>query len=330
MDSRAIIAGVMARHDAHCTVDEFHEAVNVTFHNFESEVYDTEHASMWESLPLQFSLLVNDWLATNGGNPPRALRLLDIGCGTGLATDSILKTQIGKNIETICLLDTSPAMLRRVSDRAAQWPVAPTIKEGLLDSLEGEAKFDLIVTCSVLHHVPDLPSFFKEVRRLQADNGVFLHLQDPNGDFLADAELKQRIASYSKRHLPDWVYRLAPGRILGRLYRELIGRQGQDYISKTNRTLLEQGTIQSPLTVHEIFQITDIHVQDGEDISIAAMRTWMPGCDLVSSRYYSFRGEQRSDLPQRLREEEDRLVAGRARNGQYAGAIWKLRSAMSQ
>jgi SAM-dependent methyltransferase len=325
MESTAIIAAIMQRHGAKCSVEEFHNAVNVTFHEFESEVYDSEHKCMWESLPRQFALLIDDWLA---GLPqvPRDIRLLDIGCGTGLATDSIVKTRVGKNLQSISLLDTSPAMLRRASERGAQWPKTPSIHQGLLDSLEGQSRFDLIITCSVLHHVPDVPAFLRDVRRLQAPNGVFLHLQDPNGDYLNDPELASRTAEFAKQRTPEWMRRIAPRRIMRRLVREVTGKQPDDYVSKTNRKLLENGVVESSLTVRELYEITDIHVLDGEGIPVSRMRTWMPDYDLISTRSYGFWGELWSDLPPGLRTREEELISSRAPNGQYVGGIWKLRS----
>jgi 2-polyprenyl-3-methyl-5-hydroxy-6-metoxy-1,4-benzoquinol methylase len=326
MEPEAIIGQIMERHGGQSTLEEFHHAVNVTFHEFESEVYDREHASMWESLPRQFALLVDDWLAA-GPAPPAAIRLLDIGCGTGLATDSVLRTRVGAAVESVHLLDTAPSMLRRASERACQWKVPVTRQEGLLDSVSGEKRFDLIVTCSVLHHIPHLEPFLKTVRKLQADGGVFLHLQDPNGDSANDPELRQRVSQYSRRLLPDWAYRFTPRRVLGRIRRELTGKQGQDCVSRTIRALLERGIVKTPLTVRELFEITDIHVQDGGGISMARMKSWLPGYDCLSQRSYAFMGKLPSELPPRWRKLEDGLIAARALNGSHTGAIWKLRSA---
>lgn len=315
----------MERHGGQSTLAEFHHAVNVTFHEFESEVYDREHADMWGSLPRQFALLVDDWLAADPA-PPARIRLLDIGCGTGLATDSLLKTRAGAAVESVHLLDTSPSMLRRASERACQWKVPVTRQEGLLDSVSGEKRFDLIVTCSVLHHIPQLEPFLNTVRKLQADGGVFLHLQDPNADCIDDPELLQRTSKYSRRLLPKWACRFTPRRVLERLRRELTGTQGQDCVSKTNRALVERGIVKTPLTVQELYSITDIHVQDG-GISIARMKSWLPGYDCLSQRSYAFMGKLPSELPPRWRKLEDGLIAARALNGSHTGAIWKLRSA---
>jgi SAM-dependent methyltransferase len=306
-------------------MEEFYSFLNLTFHEFESESYDDVHVYMWESLPPQFNLLIEDCLRSYP-DMPGELRLLDIGCGTGLASDSLFKTAIGSRIRAIDLLDISPEMLKRASQRASRWPAPATCHRGLIDSLPEGCRYEVIVTCSVLHHIPDLPAFLRAVRRLQADGGVFLHLQDPNGDFLEDAELRQRRALLSKRALPKWVYRLAPRRIAGRIYRELTGKQGQDYISKTNRALLEKGLVATPLSVAEIFAITDIHAQEGtQGISMRLMQSWMREYECLSRRSYAFFGEAASQLPSKYRRIEEDLIRRRALNGQEVSAIWKLR-----
>ena len=182
-----------------------------------------------------------------------------------------------------------------------------------------------------MHHVPDLPAFLHMVRRCQAANGVFLHIQDPNGDFLNDPELKQRMAQHSRRLIPEWASRLTPWRIGRRIYRELIGQKGEAYIWKTNRALLEKGIISRPLTVQELFAITDIHATPGDSagISISRMRCWMPEYDCIAQRSYGFFGELWSKLPPVRKAIEQRLIASRAPNGFHIGAIWKLRPAAS-
>jgi 2-polyprenyl-3-methyl-5-hydroxy-6-metoxy-1,4-benzoquinol methylase len=326
MEGYAIIGPIMERHGARCGMEEFHSFLNLTFHEFESESYDELHAHMWESLPPQFNLLIEDCLRSYA-DMPGDLRVLDIGCGTGLASDSLFKTAIGSRIRAIDLLDISPEMLKRASQRASRWPAPATCHRGLIDSLPKGARYEVVVTCSVLHHIPDLPTFLQAIRKLQADGGVFLHLQDPNGDFLTDPELRQRRALLFQRALPEWVYRFAPRRIAGRIYRELTGKQGQDYISKTNRALLEKGLITTPLSVAEIFAITDIHAQEGQGISMCLMQSWMPEYECLSRRSYAFFGRLANQLPPKYRKIEEDLIRRRALNGQEVSAIWRLRPA---
>jgi 2-polyprenyl-3-methyl-5-hydroxy-6-metoxy-1,4-benzoquinol methylase len=319
----APIKKIMDRHGAHCSPEEFHQAVNISFHNFDAEVYDQEHSNMWESLPREFDRLVTDCIAVS--NIGDDLRLLDIGCGTGLASDCLLRTELGTRIKSIDLLDTSPAMLKQVAERAKRWNVPVSIIEGLIDAVPKGKKYSLIVTCSVLHHIPDVPDFLRTIRTLQSDGGMYLHLQDPNGDYSTDPEYLQRVARVETRKiLSGSISRFTPKRLLGRICRELSGKQHHSYCDKTNRALLESGVIQSPLSVAEIYSITDIHVADGAGISIQKMKYWMQGYELISARSYAFFGKLWSDLCPNFRKLEEELAEKNALNGMHLGAAWKL------
>jgi SAM-dependent methyltransferase len=321
MDALAPLSGIMQRHGVRCSPEEFHAAVNVAFHQNESEVYDELHQDMWESLPRQFTLLAADCAAA-GLPSSEPIRMLDIGCGTGLASDCILKSALGARVRSVVLLDTSSAMLQRAGARASGWGVTVTIHEGTLDQSPPQ-KYDLIVTCSVLHHVPDVPAFLADVAARLAPGGVFLHLQDPNGEALGKATLTDRMKRIPSPP-PEWVGRLTPSRILNRLRRELTGKQGQDYISKTNRELLRMSIVTTPLSVPELFSITDIHVQDGEGISIGKMTQWMNSWELISTRSYGYFGQLASTLPPSLQREEAELSAQRDSNGMYVSAAWRM------
>ena len=317
----APLAEIMRRHGARCSAAEFHAAVNVTFHGFESEIYDELHRDMWESLPREIALLAADCV---GRGAPERIQMLDIGCGTGLATDLLLRSPLGPRIAEVDLLDTSAAMLARAEQRRNK---PGETMEGLVERLAGRKRYNLVITCSVLHHVPDLESFLRAVKALQSgrpDGSLFVHLQDPNGDFLDDAERKERAGQISGSRLPEWAARLAPRRVWGRLKREIKGEQGQDYISKTNRELVKAGVISTPLSTAEIFTITDIHVHDGGGVSIERMKTWLPEYQLVSRHSYAFFGVLASSLPPRLRAAEEQLARNGALNGEYVAAAWRL------
>src|ERR1700753_2282757 len=103
------IRPIFEQHGTAASVEEFQQQVNLHFHAIQASDYDSLHKEMWESLPVQFQLLAED--ALSSGNPGQNLRLLDIGSGTGLSTDLLLKTPLGKRIREVCLLDTSSAML---------------------------------------------------------------------------------------------------------------------------------------------------------------------------------------------------------------------------
>jgi len=321
-DVQQVITQVMKKYGARGTPDEFHAAVNVTFHNFESQVYDEIHSDMWASLPQQFALLVRDCLREYP-DAPQKIRVLDIGSGTGLASDSLLRTDFGPRVTSIDLLDTSPSMLKQATLRSSQWRVPVQPRNGLVDDLPETNQYELIITCSVLHHVPDLQAFCATVRRHQAPGGIFLHLQDPNAVYLKKNAPKP--GSRMQRRAWEQLSRFTPSRIFGRLAREVTGRQGQDYISKTNRALLEAGVIARPLKVEDLYAITDIHVIDGRGLSLEAIGGWLPDYVCISRRSYGFFGKLPSELPQRLRAEEDALTQKNELTGAEIAAAWRLK-----
>ena len=58
--SLEVLQPVARRYGVRCSLEEFHAAVNVVFHDMESEVYDRLHDDMWQSLPAQFNLVAGD------------------------------------------------------------------------------------------------------------------------------------------------------------------------------------------------------------------------------------------------------------------------------
>jgi SAM-dependent methyltransferase len=319
-DSWARIALIMRRCGATCGVNEFHEAVNVTFHDIEAGEYDESSPGMWRVVPRQFSLLVEDCLKADA--VPDSIAMLDIGCGTGLAAESILRSPIGSRLRSVDLLDTSAVMLEKAEARARGWKVPVRRHNCTVEQLAGADRYDLVVVSSVLHHVPALPGFLAAIDALQPRGSLFLHVQDPNFDYFDDPELRRRMELAAGSGAPEWLKRLAPRRIMRRIVRELTGKQPQDCTSRAIRDLVRKGVTPSPLTVAELYAITDIHAVKGDGISIRAMRDWLPRHRLISQRAYGFFGDVALALPPSLQAEEDALIAAHALNGHHIGGAW--------
>jgi 2-polyprenyl-3-methyl-5-hydroxy-6-metoxy-1,4-benzoquinol methylase len=322
------IAPLKEKYRVQCSLEEFHSAVNLAFHKHESAVYDQVHKVMWDSLPEQFLLLVGD-VERSGPLAGGALALLDIGCGTGLASDSMVRTALGPRIASLTLLDVSPEMLARAKTRSANWKKQVEPMLGMLHEVPLAKKYDIIITSSVLHHIPDLADFLANVARLQAPRGVFLHMQDPNGDYMHDPTLVERKAEYkleSESQLPGWLRRLAPSRLAARMQRLLGATEPVDYLSLTNQELLTSGVIAKPMSPPDIWAITDLHDNEDTGVSIEQMKPLLPGYDLISSRSYAFCGQLAGGLTGSRLQQESELIAQQAPNGQYVGAVWRHRS----
>ncbi|MDR3673712.1 MAG: class I SAM-dependent methyltransferase [Holophaga sp.] len=88
----------------------------------------------------------------------KAMDVLDFGCGTGLVT-----LALGPLVGTITGADTSPGMLKVLSEKAGAAGVPVTLRA--LDGGAGLAlggPYHLIVSSMTLHHVADVPGLFHQ------------------------------------------------------------------------------------------------------------------------------------------------------------------------
>jgi 2-polyprenyl-3-methyl-5-hydroxy-6-metoxy-1,4-benzoquinol methylase len=324
-DLYAFARAIMAAHGVSCSAAEFHHAINTVFHDMEAPVYDRLHQRLWENLPRYIGVLAEDILACS--DPPAfGLRLLDVGCGTGIATESLLRSDLGRLITAIDGLDTSAAMLQKYEERAKNWPIRPQIREGQLQDLPADSQYDLIVASSVLHHIPDLSGFLAALHQRQAPGGFFIHVQDPNGDYRDDAELLERERQFEmadRKRRPSGPTSAAR-RIGHRLRRALIGPSPEEsYLERTNRMLLERGTISTPLSAQEMWAITDVHIYNQEGISIEQMKRALDGYELVQCRSYAFFGRLWSEISEDSQRDTEDLMVRNAPNGRNVSACWR-------
>jgi len=302
---------------------EFHRQVNIIFHAWESHTYDQLHKDMAQTLPRIWNSLVQDLLAKRPLFTPR--RVLDIGCGTGQSMEMLLKTPLGAKIERIHLLDTSAKMLDYCRTRPCLKGKNVTFIEGAVEDLPASDRYDLIITSSVLHHLVDLAGFCRKVNSLQERGGVFLHIQDPNGDALTAPGLHDRMARLDgslERRAAKLAHRYSPVRAAKALGRRLTGNRVTDYLDHVNAELLAKNIVSAPLSAPEIWSITDIRVMDDLGISLRELQACLPGYEPASQRSYSFFGDLAANLPRRFRAEENRLSLNRSMEGMHLAAMW--------
>ena len=308
-------------------VEEFHGKVNVVFHDIESLYYDQIHKEMWESLPQQFARILDSDLL-KALEKKQNLTMLDIGCGTGLASDLMLKNKIGQSIDSICLLDTSPLMLQRAKKRAEKWHREATFECGDLDTIN--QKFDIIITCSVLHHIPDLKHFMEEIEGKLNPNGIFISMHDPLEEAISSKIYEDRTQTYTlfyqknrKRNLVQRAYAKAI-RLLKKFNKKI------DYLEEVNQELLSSKVIHTPLNAGEIWSITDIHVEDlpysnKKGVSIKELEQFAPQLELKKLLTYSFFGTLKSNLLPQYQLKEVELLTKNDPNGRNFGSLWTKR-----
>jgi 2-polyprenyl-3-methyl-5-hydroxy-6-metoxy-1,4-benzoquinol methylase len=303
--------------------EKFHREVNKTFHNIEAVYYDAIHREMWQNLPAQINLLISDLSAHQSAIGSGPLSLLDIGCGTGLATDLLLQTPVAKQIDRITLLDTSSVMLSYALKRSRSWKREVRTFEGEIAELDGQ--FDLIIISSVLHHIPDLGSFLNAVTAKLNKGGILLTIHDPLQEAIAGDMYKSRCREYQQ--VNNGRRRNIFSRVCRALKRRLFAVSDPDYIGQTNARLLENGIIHTPLTEVEMWSVTDIHVEglpyaSQAGISMAWLREQLPAFQLVNYRTYTFFGLMQYQLNKTYRLKEARLVLSGDKYGRNFGSVW--------
>ncbi|HTH81502.1 MAG TPA: class I SAM-dependent methyltransferase [Mucilaginibacter sp.] len=301
--------------------DEFNRLVNVIFHDHEAAQYDEVHSEMWKSLPQQYDLIANDIVKLI--KPKQQFSLLDVGCGTGLATQMLLDTILGPDITEIHLLDTSGKMLKKAGERSKKWNKKIRITEGDITQLH--EKYDVIIISSVLHHIPDISRFLLHLKQLQKIGGILITMHDPAAEAIESELYKKRCEEYNsfkekQVYIKPTIFKRAFTKIINLL-------KPQDYIEKINNDLLRKKIIKKPLTAPELWSITDIHVESlpysaSNGISKSSLINGLSEYDLVSYNTYAFFGILKSNLDTLFEQKEQELFLNKDLFGRNFSSAW--------
>jgi SAM-dependent methyltransferase len=318
LDPLARLVPIMEARGVTVTPGEFHGAVKIAFFSSGAALYDEVSRNLWQSLPEQFQRLASDYLRQH---PPMSNKMtaLDVGCGTGLSAELLLQTRLGAFIRQVDLLDPSQEMLNICATRELLRAIRRRPIRGAVEDLPSRYHYDLIVAGCVLQHIPNLPEFLHQLALRQRPGGIFIHVQDPNGDSLNDFELQQRVERLARSR------RVRPSTLLKRLSAANPWNRKSDragHMQRVNDELLRRKIIAGKMTDAEIRMVVDMPAHDGRGVSLRAMSSLLPEYELVSARSYAFFGELISDLPPGYQNLERVLISDRAMNGSQIAAVW--------
>jgi SAM-dependent methyltransferase len=150
-------------------------------------VYDAlEHETYIDEAPhLKHQALRELYAAMSGdvlrrlGKSPAETRVLDLGAGEGTATMRFL--ELGARVTAV---DSSARQLSYLRARAGSHADRLSIRCGdAFEVLRGERashqEFDLIITNSFLHHIPDYQQLLEDAGSLLTPTGILFTFQDP-------------------------------------------------------------------------------------------------------------------------------------------------------
>jgi SAM-dependent methyltransferase len=133
---------------------------------------DTEHTWGWGTPAGQRRALRRAELLSRGANLAPGMRVLEVGCGTGLFTEMFVQTPI-----TLVAIDISSALLAKARSRGLPGDRVRFV-EGPLEDTAIAGPFDAVLGSSVLHHL-DLGRALARLHALLAPGGR-LCFAEPN------------------------------------------------------------------------------------------------------------------------------------------------------
>ncbi|MGB2879166.1 MAG: class I SAM-dependent methyltransferase [Candidatus Omnitrophota bacterium] len=277
---------------------EFVLKVNEIYHDIEESEYEEKHPEIFQNEPSRWQKIGTAFIANN----PEKICLLDIGSGTGFVPiqignflkkgDLFVCSDISANILNACKAN--------ISDEKFKCHFKYLKLDGKKIDLESNT-FDYITLNSVLHHIPDLPIFFKEINKLLKTNGRLIIGHEPNKLFYTHKFLwnNYRLVSYifdRKQFTAAILRKLKLHKIAGRIYKGFNQevKPRDRVVEDANKRLLREGIIKTPLTADQMCEIVDIHsptaggYHKDRGIDIAEiLRDYLPGFEIEYLETYN-------------------------------------------
>lgn len=188
--------------------------------------YDARHPEIFNDVEqARLGAAIARAVAAAAAGRPTPIRALDVGCGTGNVTAHLIRAGA-----TVTAADLSATFLELVEHRfkgtGALAGVARLNGRDLAPIADGA--FDLVVTYSVLHHVPEYLSLVREMARVTAPGGVMFIDHERTEASWTSAEyaafLREAVVWPPRR----WWYWLQPSRYWKRIRPLLEWRRWRD------------------------------------------------------------------------------------------------------
>lgn len=289
VNNTKFIEDMVEQYGPQLPIDQLVLEINRLYHGFEAEIYDAKHPEIYEQLPgiwREMSKRVTEYFGS------KMLRILDFGCGTGFEAQQLLQNIPTSSIGALTCYDPSPEMLEKC--RRTITPLFPsaTFFSSLEEVLNSDASYSLLVTNSVLHHLPDVLLTIGSLLPFLDTHAIWLAGHEPSLRFYKNTECVENFEAYlrERRRLPDYYTQLL---------KLIIRVKGNPYpYAKTAREAVRTGLFarQPPSVV--IDRIVDFHVAHStEEVSagrgfdvFAMQEDFQASWKLIWLKTYGFMG----------------------------------------
>lgn len=235
------------------------ERVNQIFHALNAANYDREHPEIHEQLP-------PIWKEMLAQLPPdRDWRVLDFGCGTGFEASQALHG-LGNRVDKLVAYDLSPEMLAQCRLNVQKFGKVVFCSQ--IEDLGRHGPFNLLLTNSLLHHLPCIEETLKFLLPTLTDDSYWLAGHEPSNRFYMNSNCLTFLKAFNdSRQREKW---LTPSRYSKKLKTYLSKLKSGGPISPYRATAIaavEQGLFKKIPTDRIIDRIVDFHVaHSGEEV----------------------------------------------------------------
>ena len=291
------------------------QEVNRLYHSFGAANYDREHPEIFQMLPAVWAEMIAQL-------PQKQWRVLDFGCGTGFEAARV-QQNIGEPVEHLVCFDPSPEMLAQCRDRLKATKAVSFHAE--LQSALKCGPFNLLLTNSLLHHLPDIRQTLSELLPSLTADAMWLAGHEPSARFFRNAECLKFLDDFSRHR--RWGKFLSPKAYLGKM--RLLA--GQDPLQTTARAALERGWFKKLPDAMVIDRIVDFHVphsreeaHGGRGLDFVQMQVDLaPEWSLKWVKTYGFFGSFKpTSAPQRWVKRSRELAEKFPRDGANFAMVW--------
>ena len=176
---------------------------NIAIHDRVARKYDALHGEIFNDIEQNrlAASLARARDLVRSGNP--ALKAFDFGCGSGNVTRHLL--DLGLDVTAA---DVSQGFLDLVRARYPSERLSTLLMNGRDLSNVGDESHDLIVTYSVLHHIPDYLAAVGELARICKRGGVIMIDHEPTEEYWRGDPVYRTFRAAALRF--DWRKNLTP------------------------------------------------------------------------------------------------------------------------
>jgi len=299
--------------------------LNKLFHKFDAKDYDRQHPEIHQQLPPIWQEMIGQAIDVAETS---VWRILDFGCGTGFEAEQLIRNMPEGSIAELTCYDPSPEMLACCQTRIAPLFPRAVFTSDLNSTSSGERHYNLLVTNSLIHHLPDPIGTIDNLMPLLMPDAIWLAGHEPSSRFYKNAECLKLYNDFLRQR--KWRKFLYFEKYLS-AFKQKIGLTANP-LKQVAEEAFHRGLFNKQPSTLVIDRIVDFHVAHsfeeaasgrGFDFEIM-QQDLIDKWQLVWVKTYSFMGPYyEKDLPEKWSHLSHKISHNFPKDGANFSAAWK-------